>query len=114
MRAHLENVDLHITTRKNGLPTSKPAVGRFRVHPDQSAASFIEEEGKVIFGEGHSRRLMRGKGYSVWYDEKNERYLVRVTLKPTDKAYLMMAQCDFEECINFIEKKEHEKDEERN
>lgn len=115
MRTRIENVDVHITTLANSLPTSKPAFGRFRVLPEQHVASFIEEESKVVIcGEPKSRRLLQGKGYSVWYNEEKNQYKVRITLKPSDLTAAMMAQCDFEECINFIEKKEHEKDEERN
>lgn len=106
-------MDVHITTLANCLPASKPAFGRFRVLPEQHVASFIEEESKVVIcGEGKSRRLLRGKNYSVWYNAEKNQYKVRITLKPSDLTAAMMAQCDFEECINFIKRREHEKDEE--
>lgn len=103
-------MDVHITTLKNCLPTSKPAFGRFRVLPDKSAASFIEEGGRVISGEGKARRVLRGKNFSVWFDEENGQYRIRVVLKASDAAAAMMAQCDFEECINYIRRRDHEKE----
>ncbi len=110
MRAHLEKVNIHITTIKNSLPTSKPAFGRFRVQPDHSEASFIEENGKVISGEGKSVRLLKGKNYSVWYDTERERYKIRIVVEPSERGADMMAACDFEECLNYIKRREHERE----
>ena len=110
MRTRIENVNVHITTIKNSLPTSKPAFGRFRVLPEQHVASFIEENGKVISGEGKSVRLLKGKNYSVWYDTERERYKIRIVVEPSERGADMMAACDFEECLNYIKRREHERE----
>lgn len=108
MKAHIENVNLSVTTRKNALPTSKAVAGRFRLSPEMDTASFVEEEDtKVICGEPNTKRLMRGCGYSVRYDQKEEIYIVRVTMKPNPLA-ITNATWNFEECINYIKRKINE------
>ena len=102
MKTKLEKVDLSITTIKNSIPTSKPVTGRMRVSADMESASFVETDGKVILGEGKCVRVYRGQNCSVWHDAEKDEYRIRVTLKKVDNQSTMMAQCDFEECMNFI------------
>jgi len=102
MKTRLEKVDLSITTIKNSIPTSKAVTGRMRVSADMESATFVEEEGKVILSEGKCSRVYRGQNCSVWYDAEKDEYRIRVTLKKVDNPSTMMAQCDFEECLNYI------------
>lgn len=105
MKAHIENVNLSVTTRKNALPTSKAVAGRFRLSPEMDTASFVEEEGlRVICGEPKTKRLMQGCGFSVRYAPEEETYIVRVTMKP-DPLAIKIATWNFEECINYIKRK---------
>ena len=62
---------------------------------------------KVISGEGKSVRLLKGKNYSVWYDTERERYKIRIVVEPSGRGADMMATCDFEECLNYIKRREH-------
>lgn len=104
MKTTIEKVDISITTKKNSLPTSKAVAGRFRLYEENTKAAFKEEEGaSVIYGEAHTKRLMRGKNCSVhWHDEK-KKYLIRIYVDPNVSP--AQPEWDFEECMNFIRRK---------
>ena len=105
MKAHIENVNLSVTTRKNALPTSKAVAGRFRLSPEMDTASFVEEEDtKVICGEPKTKRLMVGRGYSVRYNPEEGTFIVRVAMKG-DPLSVTKAEWNFEECISYIKRK---------
>ena len=105
MKAHIENVNLSVTTLKNALPVSKAVAGRFRLSPEWDTASFVEEEGtRVVCGEPKTRRLMAGNGYSVRYSPEEKKYIVRVTMQG-DPLSVTKATWNFEECINYIRRK---------
>lgn len=108
MKTLIEKVDISITTRKNALPTSAPVVGRFRISPEMDVASFVEdEEAKVIVGERNGRRIRRGKDCSVWWNPVTEEFRIHLTVRCDTKSVLM-SECNYEDCINFIKRKIYE------
>lgn len=103
MRTLVEKVDISISTKKNALPTSKPVAGRFRMSPDLGNASFEEEDAVVIYGDPKSKRLMRGKGCSVWYNPEKKTYKICVQVNPDESP--ARPEWAFEECMNFIKRR---------
>ena len=76
MKTLVEKVDISITTIKNTLPQEKPVAGKFRISENCETASFVEEDAVVIYGDPKSKRLMRGKGCSVWYNPEKKTYKI--------------------------------------
>lgn len=114
MKTNFEAVELSVRTKKNRIPTSKPVAGRFRMSPDFDKAFFSEEEhASVIIGEGKTRRLFRRNTCSVRYNEEDEEYVIRIRVKTSKPGYDLMAECDFEECINYIKAKHYEERKEK-
>ena len=103
MRIIVEGVDISINTKKNALPTGKPVAGRFKIAPDCETASFVEEDAVVIYGDPKSKRLMRSKGCSVWFNAEKNMYKICVQVNPNDSP--ARAEWDFEECLNFIKRR---------
>lgn len=105
MKTHLESVDLMVTTKKNSLPTSKPVAGRFRLSPEMDTASFVEEDAVVIIGEPKSKRVMHGRTCAVYWHPEKERYSIRIAINPKDPRAKLIAELDFETCIDFIRRR---------
>ena len=109
MKTNFEAVELSVKTKKNRIPTSKAVTGRFHMSPDCEKAFFSEEENaSVIIGEAKTRRLFRRNTCSVRYNEDDEEYVIRIRVKTSRPGYDLMAECDFEECINYIRAKHYE------
>ena len=103
MKATVEKVNLSLSTKGNSLPTSRAVAGRLRLTPDFEQASFVEENGTFICGEPKSRRVLKGKNCSVWYNPEKERYVIRVCVEKDSTPFT--ATCDFEECLNFLKRR---------
>ncbi len=104
MRTIYHKIALSVDTRKNVAPNGKLMAGKLSVDEEGEKANFKEEEGaSVIYGEAHTKRLMRGKNCSVhWHDEK-KKYLIRIYVDPNVSP--AQPEWDFEECMNFIRRK---------
>lgn len=105
MKSIIEKVDISITTIKNALPQEKPIAGRFQLSDDCSAAVFKEEENAtVIIGESKSKRIMQGRRCAVYWNSEKERFKICISVPPT-KAAVIAAECDFEDCLNYIKRR---------
>lgn len=103
MKTLVEKVDISITTIKNALPQDKPVAGKFRISEDCETASFVEEEAVVIYGDPKSKRLMAGKGCSVWYNTEKKMYKICVQVNPNESP--ARPEWAFEDCLNFIKRR---------
>lgn len=103
MKTLVEKCDISITTIKNALPQEKPVAGKFRISEDCETASFVEEDAVVIYGDPKSKRLMRGKGCSVWYNPEKKMYKICVHVNPNESP--ARPEWAFEECMNFIKRR---------
>ena len=103
MKTLVKKVDISITTIKNALPQEKPVAGKFQISEDCTAASFVEEDAIVIYGDPKSKRLMRGNGCSVWYNPEKNTYKICVHVNP--EVSPARPEWAFEECMNFIKRR---------
>lgn len=104
MKTKIENVDLSLTTKRSSLPTRNPVAGRFRLSPELDTASFVEEDCTIIFGDAKSKRIMQGKGCSVWWNPEKRTYKACITMT-TERASVNQAEWNFEDCLNFIKRR---------
>ena len=106
METIVEGVDISITTIKNALPQEKPVVGKFLISEDCTAAVFKEEDATVIFGESKSKRIMQGKHCAVYWNPEKERYRISISIDPTQSGAFVLAECDYEDCVTCIKRRE--------
>lgn len=105
MRTMIEKVDISITTKKNALPTMKPVAGRFRLSKGLDTASFVEDEdATVIVGVRNGRRIRQGKDCSVYWNPVKEEFRMHLTIG-NDSRSIILAECNFEDCLNFIKRR---------
>ncbi|MBR6032992.1 MAG: hypothetical protein IKP36_13720 [Bacteroidaceae bacterium] len=103
MKTTYEGVSLSVTTKKNATPEGKLLAGRLNVHKNAEKADFTEEEGAVvIYGEPKSKRIMQGRTCAVYWNPEKKQYLVRIRIDTGRKDPKLIAELDFEECMNFI------------
>lgn len=107
MNVQIDSAVLHVSASNAVLQGNKTATGRFSISGDWDEAVFTEQEGTLICGESKSRRVKKGKNYSIWWNPDKERYTVRIIVPP-DQRGALLAECDFEECINYIRMKINE------
>ena len=108
MNVKIQGALLNITAENATLQGKKVAAGRFHLAPDWDRASFVEEKGaRVICGERNSHRLLQGNNCSVWWNSKKKRYTIRVSMTP-DMCGAIFAECDFEECLNYVKSRIHD------
>ena len=105
MKALVEKCDIHITTIKNALPQEKPVAGKFQISDDCSVATFKEEENAhIIIGPSKSKRIMQGRRCAVYWNTEKEQFKICISVPPT-RAAVIVAECDFEECLNAIKRR---------
>ena len=105
MKTFIEKVDISITTKKNSLPT-KPVAGRFKIAPSHGIASFSEDDATIIYGESKSKRIMQGKHCAVYWNPEKEKYRISISIDPTQSGAFVLAECDYEDCVTCIKRKE--------
>ncbi len=104
MNAIIEKVDVSVTTRMNSLPTSKAALGRFRLSEGLDAASFEETGVAELLGESRSRRVFRKENASIWWNADKRRYRVCISVS-CDPLSAMQGEWDAEECMNILRRR---------
>jgi len=105
MKTTIEKVDISITTKRNALPVSRPVAGKFRLGATLEKASFVEEEdAKVIIGGSNTERIRRGRDCSVYWNPVKEEFRMHLTIGNNSRS-IILAECNFEDCIDFIKRR---------
>ena len=104
MKAKLEGVTLHVTTKASSMPTSRPVAGNLKLSPDWEDASFVEDaKACVIYGDPKAKPLKRGRLCSVWWHPEKKQYKISLRIDPKESP--MFPEWAFEDCMNFIKRR---------
>lgn len=104
MKSTIHGVKLTIDSKKNILPIGKGIFGFLKLRSDLSVAEFKEEWPSVLF-ERKSIRLRHGRGFNVSFNPENNTYRITISINAGTPDWYLVADENFEECINYVEKK---------
>lgn len=104
MKSTICGVKLCIDSKKNILPIGKGIFGFLKLKHDLSSAEFKEENPTCLY-ERKSIRLKRGRGFHVSFNPENNTYRITISVNADTPDWYLVADENFEECINFVEKR---------